>query len=192
MMNGTLTVHSEKGAGSTFTVTFPRAEEVPAEAADLPEAGAPPEAEPLRLLVVDDNFSARLLLERMLRDVCEADTASSAAEALALAAAKPYDLLLLDIHLSDESSGVEVMQALRKRPGYRDVPIVAFTAFALPGDRDRFLNMGFSDYLGKPFTKQQLFDVLAEALGPRWTGTDADPLPGTPSLDAPTATFLSG
>ena len=192
MMYGTLSVQSEKGTGSTFIVTFPRAEHVA-----VADEVAEPEVEPLRLLVVDDNFSARLLLERMLRDVCEADTASNATEALALASETDYDLVLLDIHLSDESSGVEVMQTLRKREAYRDVPVIAFTAFALPGDRDRFLNIGFSDYLGKPFTKQQLFDVLADALGERWTETSAEPTrdaeaPDASPFDAPSATFLSG
>ena len=191
MMYGEIAVSSEKGVGSTFTVTFPRAEYLSLEA--LTETEAPDTAEQERpcVLVVDDNFSARLLLERMLRDTCETDTASSASEALRLAAQTEYDLVLLDIHLSDESSGVEVMQKLRKQSVYREVPIVAFTAFALPGDRERFLNMGFSGYLGKPFTKQQLFEVLAEALGEKWNGVLA--LPATDDLlGLPSATFLSG
>ncbi len=189
MMHGTISVESEKGAGSTFTITFPRAttDIVPV---DLEPAALEPVEEEPRILVVDDNFSARLLLERMLRDVCQTAAAGSAAEALTLAAEADYDLVLLDIHLSDESSGVEVMQQLRKMPAYRSAPIIAFTAFALPGDRDRFLNMGFSGYLGKPFTKRQLFGVLAEALGPAWERPSVES--DEDSLSAPSATFLSG
>ncbi len=191
MMHGTIEVTSTKGEGSTFTVIFPRAEHTTAADDPAAEPAAFQEQKRPRLLVVDDNFSARLLLERMLRDVAEADTAASADEALTLAAATDYDLVLLDIHLSDESSGVEVMQQLRRRPAYHGVPVIAFTAFALPGDRDRFLNMGFTGYLGKPFTKQQLFDTLADALGPKWTA----PIPESDlgnALGSPTATFLSG
>ena len=191
MMHGTITVTSAKGGGSTFTITFPRADgATPASEPSAPEIRLADDCP--ELLVVDDNFSARLLLERMLRSVCHTDTAGSAAEALALAAEKPYDLVLLDIHLSDESSGVEVMQQLRATPAYRETPIIAFTAFALPGDRERFLNMGFSGYLGKPFTKQQLFGALADALGPSWAGAADQATDGDDPLASPTATFLSG
>jgi CheY-like chemotaxis protein len=76
-----------------------------------------------------------------------------------------YDAILMDIHLSDEASGVDVMEHLRSMPEYRHTPIIALTAFALPGDRERFLSAGFSGYLGKPFTKPQLEAALAEALG---------------------------
>ena len=57
------------------------------------------------------------------------------------------------------------MHRLRGLEGYAQVPIVAFTAYALPGDRERFLNAGFDGYLSKPFTKAQLSTLLVELIG---------------------------
>ncbi|MEP0547772.1 MAG: PAS domain S-box protein [Rhodothermales bacterium] len=166
LMHGTLEVESAKGKGSTFIVTFPRAD------ATTPKAPEPPQEEPTpkaqgcpRILVVDDNEGARFLLTRMLRDAFEADVVGGVEEAIERAHVIRYDLVLMDIHLSDESSGVDLMERFRSLPAYRHTPIVAFTAFALPGDRERFLSAGFDDYLGKPFTRQQLFATLGKALG---------------------------
>jgi CheY-like chemotaxis protein len=123
--------------------------------------------------VLDDNESARLLLSRMLGEDFEVKVVARAAEALDCARATAYDVVLMDIHLSDEASGLDVMEHLRSLPGYQGVPCIAFTAFALPGDRERFLNAGFDGYLGKPFTKRQLLDALSRALGDRVVGDGA-------------------
>ncbi len=174
MMHGTIDVQSEKGEGSTFTVTFPRVDGLPPEAAEVAtevpavraEAKRTYGAGPARLLVLDDNASARRLIKRMLQGAFEVDVTSSFREALEQATRVAYDVVLLDIHLSEEVSGVELMQELRTRPIYEHTPILALTAFALPGDRDRFLKEGFSEYLSKPFTKKQLLDILEASLDP--------------------------
>ncbi|HLT46022.1 MAG TPA: PAS domain S-box protein [Rubricoccaceae bacterium] len=160
-MGGRIAVESVKGEGSVFTVAFPR---VAAEAA--PEEPAPGAA-PVRgrLLVVDDNANTCLLLGRMLRGTFAIDTVGTAREGLDAAGRTAYDAVLLDINLGADVSGEDVMRQLRALPAYADVPIVAFTAYALPGDRERFLHAGFSGYLSKPFSKGQLLDLLDELLG---------------------------
>jgi PAS domain S-box-containing protein len=166
LMQGTLEVESVKGEGSAFTATFRRA-----GTADPPSAAARVEPNPVvthgrpRVLVLDDNESARLLLGRMLRGAFDVEVVGRAAEAISRAQATSFDVVLMDIHLSDEASGIDVMEHLRSFPDYRHTPIIAFTAFALPGDRERFLSTGFDGYLGKPFTKQQIMTALSQALG---------------------------
>src|SRR5690606_11962469 len=157
----TIAVESVKGEGSVFTVTFPRA----SAAAAAPAAEAPREeaGSGRRLLVVDDNPNTRLLLARMLRGHYAVDTAGTAREALDATADTRYDAVLLDINLGAGVSGEDVMGRIRTLPGYAGVPLVAFTAYALPGDRERFLNAGFSGYLPKPFTKPELLGVLQGA-----------------------------
>ena len=174
LMQGQLEVESAKGEGSAFTVTFRRADA--AEPVAAPVATESTYASTLgrpRVLVLDDNESARLLLSRMLGEDFEVKVVARAAEALDCARATAYDVVLMDIHLSDEASGLDVMEHLRSLPGYQGVPCIAFTAFALPGDRERFLNAGFDGYLGKPFTKRQLLDALSRALGDRVVGDGA-------------------
>jgi PAS domain S-box-containing protein len=183
LMRGTIMVTSQKGQGSTFTVTFPR--EV---AGETGRAAPALEVRP-RILIVDDNESTLLLMQRMLRDLAEADTVATSEEALHLVdAGPPYDLVFLDIHLSGTTSGTDVLRELRTRPPYAETPIVAFTAFALPGDRERFLSAGFSDYLGKPFTRDQLHHLIEDLLGPRSSGT---PSIGHVADPFGSATFLS-
>ena len=165
LMHGTLDVKSAKGKGSTFTVTFPRAATAEPRPPALPVSEPAPTSDRPRVLVVDDNESARFLLGRMLREAFEADIVGNVDDAVQRAQMTQYDLVLMDIHLSDESSGVDLMEQFRNLPAYRHTPIIAFTAFALPGDRERFLSAGFDGYLGKPFTRQQLFAAIRRVLG---------------------------
>ena len=72
--------------------------------------------------------------------------------------------MLLDINLGTPINGEHVMRRLRLLDAYERVPIIAFTAYGLPGDRDRFLNAGFDGYLAKPFTRDQLLTTLRHAL----------------------------
>ncbi len=70
--------------------------------------------------------------------------------------------MLLDINLADGASGLDVLRALRALPDYAKVPIIAVTAYALPGDRDQFIEQGFDGYLPKPFLKTSLVDLLEQ------------------------------
>ena len=116
------------------------------------------------VLVVDDNETTRFLMERMLDIDYGTHAAGTVEEAIAAASNLQYDAVLMDINLGAKASGEDVMQRIRQLDGYVDIPIVAFTAYALPGDRERFLNSGFDGYLSKPFTKQQLLSLLNELI----------------------------
>ena len=189
LMHGQIHVLSEKGKGSTFTVRFP---------ADVSTGHSPLLATAVktlpRVLVVDDNESTLALMVRMLRDIGLVDTALTPEEALQLAkssASDPYDIVFLDIHLSVALTGTDVLRQLRAIPEYAQVRVVAFTAFALPGDRERFLNSGFSGYLGKPFTREKLLKVFREMLDEeaKW-GEDALML-DVPGIWGPRPVILS-
>ena len=66
----------------------------------------------------------------------------------------------MDINLGKDMNGMVVVREIRKLPGYAKTPIVALTAFVLPGDREEFIKGGCTHYLGKPFTQNQLFKLL--------------------------------
>ena len=119
------------------------------------------------MLAVDDNPAMLYLLERFLEEVpevSEVDTAEDEERALALARRQHYDIVLLDINLGGIRTGVDVLDALRQMPAYATVRAVAVTAYALPGDRERFLEAGFDAYLSKPFTEEELRQVLIAVL----------------------------
>lgn len=119
----------------------------------------------LRVLVLEDNAESRLLLRHLLRRDFEATLVSGVEEALQAAADKEFDVALLDINLGERRTGVDVLRLLRAMPQHRELPALACTAYALPGDRERFLEAGFADYVSKPFVKAELMATLQRVVG---------------------------
>lgn len=103
-----------------------------------------------RILLVEDvednRALARLLLETGGFTVVEAH---NGAEAVALAKQQPFDLILMDLSLP-VMDGWEAMRQVRAQPGMAKLPIVALTAHAMSGDRERVLAAGFDGYIAKP------------------------------------------
>lgn len=116
-----------------------------------------------RIAVVEDNPDNRLLVEAILEDeydVSEFETGRDAVEGLA--DARP-DLVLLDISLP-EMDGTEVLAWIRGHPQLAPTPVIALTAHAMAGDREKYLAAGFNDYVSKPIVDE---DVLTGAIR-RW------------------------
>ena len=165
-MEGRIEVETRKGAGTTFTLWFPLAEVE--EKKQGQEAISPDEAalsaRKARMLVVEDNPDIQMLLSSLFENKYDLETAETAEDALQKAGASSYDLVLLDIHLRGSGSGIEVLKALRKEKAYERVPMVAMTAYGLPGDRERFLEAGFDAYLGKPFSPDEVGELTKRLL----------------------------
>ncbi len=116
-----------------------------------------------QILLVEDNPDNRLLVAVLLEERYRVVEAASAEEALVLLPMLSLDLLLIDISLPG-MDGVELLAAVRRRPGRR-LPAIAFTAHAMEGDRERFLEQGFDAYLSKPILHESLlFDAVTSAL----------------------------
>lgn len=117
---------------------------------------------PARLLVVEDEVNVgRTLTERLSAEKYHVAWVRSAAEALALDSASPFDLALLDVGLPDQS-GFQLAAALRRR--HPRTAIVFLTAFGTPEDRVRGLELGAEDYIVKPFHFKELNLRLQNAL----------------------------
>ena len=120
--------------------------------------------------MVEDNKDTQFLLQSLLENTCELTAASTAEEALKAAAqcpGGPFDLVLLDINLGSDRSGTDVLQEMRALPSYEATPVVALTAYALPGDKERFEAMGFTAYLPKPFQFDELVATIKQLVGPQ-------------------------
>ncbi|MEP0545396.1 MAG: ATP-binding protein [Rhodothermales bacterium] len=162
MMGGRIMVKSVVGEGTVFAVAFGRSWTGPPSGDGLPAgAGATSvlTARP-RVLVVEDNADTRRLVERTIAEYYDVETAADAETALALAQHAWFDLLLLDVNLGPGPGGVDLLRSLRAIPAYAYVPALAVTAYALPGDHRRLLEAGFSGYLSKPFTRDELLYAL--------------------------------
>lgn len=162
MMAGEITVDSQEGQGSTFTFTaaFGLARDA-VSAKRIEQASGVVRRGGLRVLIVEDNEINRLLATELLTmHDCVAETASTGSEALKMLAWSAYDLVLLDIRLPD-MEGMEVLNRIRSgKAGDPNIPVVALTAYALQGDRGRFLKAGMDDYLAKPISTDELERVL--------------------------------
>ncbi len=159
LMGGDIQVASELGKGSRFVLTLPLAEVAPPVRQAVDATGAPV-VQQLQVLVVDDNPTnqevARALLEAIGALV---DTVSSGLEALASLEHRQFDVVLMDIHMPG-MSGIETLEAIRAS-GRSTLPVVALTADAMSGERDRLLALGFNGYVSKPIEPAALVRVLA-------------------------------
>lgn len=102
-----------------------------------------------RLAVVEDNADNRLLLQALLGDRYELVEFDNGADALKGISADPVDLVLLDISLPG-MDGNEVLRRIRRDLVLKGLPVIAITAHAMAGDREKFLAAGFDDYITKP------------------------------------------
>ncbi|HET6621487.1 MAG TPA: ATP-binding protein [Dongiaceae bacterium] len=167
LLGGSVAVQSDVAVGSTFTVMLPCGVAAsPLGRSVAPVRGRNSGAEPrAAILVAEDNdINRELVIQMLARLGHHATTASNGREALTAAQARAFDLILMDIQMP-EMDGLSAAAAIRALPGeHGGSPIVAVTANAMVGDRERYLEAGFDDYLAKPLHLNQLQEVIA-----RWT-----------------------
>ncbi len=163
LMEGSLRVESEVGRGSTFQFDLPlrlaRAGQAPV-AANVTSEDGPAEFYPLSILVVEDDVSNRLVIERLLQKIGYApDMATHGQEALDQVARRPYDVVLMDVQMA-EMDGLEATRRILKQFPERARVIIALTANAMKEDMARCLEAGMSDYLSKPVSFEQIRQML--------------------------------
>jgi CheY-like chemotaxis protein len=174
LMGGTLTVESELGRGTTFKVSLvlPLAAERPV--AELPalaeEATSAVVVLGRRVLLAEDNPVNRKIGKLMLEKLgCQVEVAVNGREAVEMAGASPYDLILMDCGMP-EMDGLHAAREIRARQSSdRRVPIVALTAHALTGIRTQCLEAGMDDFVTKPVTPETIRQTLR-----KWSGTEPD------------------
>ncbi|MEZ6029920.1 MAG: response regulator [Hyphomonadaceae bacterium] len=163
LMGGDVTAESRLGEGSTFHLSFVAerptratkpAQDAPAKAA--PEASGAP-IMGARVLLVDDNAVnrqvVRLFMTQLQPKIVEA---TNGAEALERLAEQPFDIVLLDVHMP-VMDGKEAIRRIRSSgQPWKDIPVIALTADAMTGDRERYLSLGMDDYLSKPIDAREL------------------------------------
>ncbi|MDO7900539.1 response regulator [Pseudomonas sp. K1(2024)] len=169
-MGGTLRGESSIGSGSTFTLEIPlvrskqRAEQL---LESEHRATALSDGQPI--LLVEDNPVNQSVIEAMLRSLgFEVDLATDGEQAVTLATEKNYAAILMDCRLP-HMDGYQATRCIRLHQA--DVPIIALTANALPGDRERCLEAGMNDYLSKPFKRADLLRTLQRWLPDRTAAT---------------------
>lgn len=172
LMNGYITVESEYGKGSTFTVSIPQRiidgkpmgnleENVRQYRSEQLKPGQRFIAPEANILVVDDNIMNLSVIKALLkRTQIQTEIADSGAKSLELTKEKKYDIILMD-HMMPDMDGIETLQKLRadeENPNQKSV-VIALTANAIAGCREMYIEQGFDDYCSKP-VKAHLLDEL--------------------------------
>ena len=185
LLGGEIALTSKPDEGSTFTVYLPAAAVADAGAtAPSPSAartsqpspplppGAPTHLAGIKALIIDDDirniFALTTLLERGQLDVVSAE---SGAEGIAILEQTPeIEIVLVDI-MMPIMDGYATIRAMRELPSYRDLPILAVTANVTPGERERCIEAGASEYIPKPVDTNDLMIILGQWLPAAATAT---------------------
>lgn len=118
----------------------------------------------LNILLVEDDAVSAMLVEKILKDIHNIDLVNNAFDAINKAIYNNYSLILMDINLGKGQSGLYATSEIRKLPNYSRTPIIAMTAYAMKGDKDEFITAGCTDYISKPFGKNQFLRLLSKYL----------------------------
>jgi len=163
LLGGEISVRSQPGQGSVFTVRLPL------QVTSLP---SPPQPAPVqraysshrRILVVEDNRIAQQVISHLLRKAgYEITCAGNGREGVQAATAARYDLILMDLQMP-EMDGLAATKAIRTLPGYQDCPVVALTANHSEEYRGVCEEIGMNGFLSKPINKEEVLGLIGQLL----------------------------
>lgn len=169
MMGGSITLQSQAGSGSVFTISLPEVQEADPAGSDAVSAAdiGPPvkiNFDPATVLVADDlEINRQLIIEAFCHSPLSVAEAANGKEAIALAKAKRPDIILMDIKMP-ELDGHAAIAKIRGEADLAMIPVIALTASGMKEDIELITQSGFDDYLIRPFNRQQLLSVLTRFL----------------------------
>lgn len=111
-------------------------------------------------LYLEDQVDSQILFKSQMKDLKTIEVAPSLEAAIPLLKTRRFDFLIVDINLQGEYNGLDVLRIVRKMPGYKEIPIIASTAYMQPGARENFIAAGFTDFISKPLLRDKVIEIL--------------------------------
>ena len=164
LLNGFISLKSAKGVGSTFYVYIPleinksgNSDNISLIPSNISQLNQEDHKLVLpRILLVENDDISISLIQIYLKNFCQLDIAKNIQSALLISEKNTYDLVLMDIHLGELMNGIDLTKILRNNSKYEGTPIIACTAYAMESEMENFIASGCTDFISKPFTKEEL------------------------------------
>jgi len=114
----------------------------------------------LRCLYIEDQVDSQILFRVQMKDLKNIQFATSFEEALPLLETNAFDFIIMDINLQGEYNGLDALKVIHQIPKFQNIPVIAVTAYVLPGDKEKFIATGFTDFISKPIFREKLVESL--------------------------------
>ncbi|HEX2865508.1 MAG TPA: PAS domain S-box protein [Ignavibacteriales bacterium] len=118
----------------------------------------------LQCLYVEDQIDSQILFKVQMKDLKKVDSVTSFEDALPLLEANKYDFIIMDINLQGEYNGLDALRIIRRLPQYKNVPVIAVTAYILAGDKEKFIAAGFNGFISKPVMRDKVLETLGKVI----------------------------
>ena len=167
LMNGNISISSKEGEGTSAYVSIPFriSESLQHDIPKFQSGEKENKAMDLRILLVEDDETAQLHIRTLLeKHGYRVNVAGNGEKTLSVLENDEFDCILMDVQMP-VLDGVEATNHIRSsNSNFKNIPIIAMTAYAMSGDREKFLDAGMDDYIAKPVDKDELIEVLKRNL----------------------------
>ncbi len=114
----------------------------------------------LNCLYIEDQVDSQILFKVQIKELHDVKFAVSFEEAQTVLLKHQFDFIVMDINLQGEYNGLDALKIIKTMPAYSSIPIIAVTAYVLPGDKEKFIAAGFDDFISKPIFKEKMMESL--------------------------------
>ena len=114
----------------------------------------------LRCFYIEDQVDSQILFKVQMKELQDIKFAVSFEEAQLVLLNHQFDFIVMDINLQGEYNGLDALKIIKTMPAFSSIPIIAVTAYVLPGDKEKFIASGFDDFISKPIFKEKMMESL--------------------------------
>jgi PAS domain S-box-containing protein len=114
----------------------------------------------LNCLYIEDQVDSQILFKVQMKELHDVKFAVSFEEAQLVLLNHQFDFIVMDINLQGEYNGLDALKIIKTMPAFSSIPIIAVTAYVLPGDKEKFIVAGFDDFISKPIFKEKMIESL--------------------------------
>jgi len=126
------------------------------------EAPAGVDLTKLTCLYIEDQLDSQILFKVQMKELKNIKFSQSFEDAIPMLESEKFDFIVLDINLQGEYNGLDALKIIRTMDGLENTPVIAVTAYVLPGDKEKFIATGFNDFVSKPIFRSKIVEVLSK------------------------------